>query len=55
MKLINQVRDEDDLSTFGTVLRFAALVYENEDEGEPNCAFEEYNIDGDAVFPPDRA
>ena len=55
MKLIDQLRDDDDLSTFGTLLRFAALVYENEDEGEANSPIEPRSIDGDVVFPADRA
>lgn len=55
MKLITEPRAEDNLSSFGNILRFAALVYENEEEGEANAPFEPYNIDGDVVFPADRA
>lgn len=55
MKLINNIRDADDLSTFGTVLRFAALVYESEEEGEANAPFVPQAFDGDVVFPLDRA
>lgn len=55
MKLINQIRGEDDLSSFGNVLRFAALVYENEEEGEANAPFVPQAFDGDVVFPLDRA
>lgn len=54
MRIIDRPRDEDDLSSFGTLLRFAALVYENEDEGEANAPFEPYNIDGDVLFLDDR-
>lgn len=54
MRIIEQPRPEDDLSSFGTVLRFAALVYENEEEGEANAPFEPYNIDGDVLFLDDR-
>lgn len=55
MKLITEIRPEDDLSTFGTLLRFAGLVYENEDEGETDAPFAPHNIDGDVAFAPDRA
>lgn len=50
MKIIDQPRPEDELETFGTLLRFQGLVYENEDEGEANAPFGPYNIDGDVVF-----
>ncbi len=55
MKLIEHIRETDDLSTFGSVLRFAALVYKNEDEGEGNAPFVPHTFDGDVVFPADRA
>lgn len=54
MKLITDPREDDDLSSFGKLLRFAALVYDNEEEGEANAPFEPHNIDGDVVFPGDR-
>lgn len=54
MKTITHPRDTDDLSPFGSVLRFAALIYESEEEGEGNSPFAPHGIDGDAVFLPDR-
>lgn len=54
MNLINQVRPEDNLADFGELIRFAALVYDNANEGEANCSFEPYNIDGDVAFPIDE-
>jgi len=55
MRLIDCLRGDDDLSSFGTVLRFAALVYESADEGEANAPFIPNAFDGDIVFPADRA
>jgi hypothetical protein len=59
VKLIDQVRDEDDLSSFGELLRFKALIYDRdnsmEDDHEANSPFEPVSIDGDVVFPADRA
>lgn len=55
MKMIEEPRTEDSLETFGTLLRFAALVYENDGEGEANAPFAPINIDGDVAFPKDRA
>ena len=55
MKLIDQVRADDDLSSFGRLLRFAALVYEDESEGDSNAPFTPHSFDGDIVFPPDCA
>lgn len=57
MKLIYQPREDDQLATFGELLRFAALIYDGEAEAdhEANSPFEPYSIDGDVVFPLDRA
>ena len=55
MRIIESVRADDDLSSFGKLLRFAALMYEDEDEGEANGPFTPHGIDGDVVFPSDRA
>lgn len=54
MKMIDQMRDYDSLEQFGKVLRFSALVYENEEEGEATGGFEPYNMDGDVAFPASR-
>ena len=54
MKLITSPRPEDDLSSFGTLLRFAALVYVDEDEGEAGAPFGPHHLDGDVAFAPDR-
>lgn len=48
MQLIMQPRAEDDLSSFGRLERFAALVYE--DEGEAGAPFQPHSMDGDVVF-----
>ena len=53
MKLIDTQRTDqefpDNLSDFGTLIRFAGLVYENEEEGL-GLGFEPYNMDGDVAF-----
>ena len=53
MKLITQPRAEDILSSFGRLVRFAALVYLDENEGEGN-AFQPATMDGDVVFVEDE-
>lgn len=54
MILIEEPRAEDDLSAFGTLLRFAALVYEDEEEGQTDARFEPTLIDGDVAIPANR-
>jgi hypothetical protein len=49
MKLITTPRPEDDLAEFGELLKFTALVYVDDSEGEPSM-FEGYNMDGDVAF-----
>lgn len=49
MELITAPRPEDDLAEFGELLKFAGLVYRDDDEGEKSM-FEGYNMDGDVSF-----
>lgn len=48
MIFITETRPDDDLSEFGDMIKFAGLVY-GEDEGV-SSSFEPYNMDGDVVF-----
>lgn len=50
MRLITQPRPEDDLSAFGRLVRFSALVYVDDDEGEAGAPFQPHSMDGDVVF-----
>ena len=53
MKIIEYARPEDDLSTFGKLLHFAALVYEDETEGRTAYPFMPGKIYGNVVFAAD--
>lgn len=55
MILIDEPRAEDDLDAFGTLLRFAGLVYEDEDEGQADAAFQPNLLDGGVGAPADRS
>lgn len=55
MKIITEPRPDENLSSFGRLVRFAALVYLDDNEGEASCGFGPNNIDGDIVFVDDEA
>lgn len=53
MKLITELRSDirfpDNLAEFGTLLKFAAFVYDDQDDVETQ-GFASYNMDGDVAF-----